>query len=245
MRRSPFSGTSTPELRILTWNLFHGRSVPAAGRDLSAQFAALLAGWSWDVALLQEVPPWWPPRLARAARAEQRTVLTSRNSGLWMRRFLAERRPDLIKSNGGGCNAILARRAIVEHHTLHLRLWPERRVAQLARLSDGTCVVNYHASARVKLAEAELQRLWDQALQWAAEDPLILGGDLNLRNPTAPRDDTVHFARRDVDHLFARGLRTSGGAELLDRHLTLAGGQVELSDHVPLLGTVRGEPSIA
>ena len=35
---------------------FHGRSVPESRRDLFDEFAAALAGWEWDVALLQEVP---------------------------------------------------------------------------------------------------------------------------------------------------------------------------------------------
>ena len=47
-------------VRVLTWNLFHGRAVPPAGRELFDEFATALAGWEWDVALLQEVPPWWP-----------------------------------------------------------------------------------------------------------------------------------------------------------------------------------------
>jgi endonuclease/exonuclease/phosphatase family metal-dependent hydrolase len=222
-------------LRILTWNLFHGRAVPGAGRDLTEEFAALLGGWDWEIALLQEVPPWWPVRLASSAAAYQRTALTSRNLGLALRRVLAERRPDLIKSNGGGCNAILARQPIVEHHALRLRTWPERRVAQLVRLGDGTRVVNFHASARVELAEAELQRLWERALPWAGDDPLILGGDLNLRSPVAPREDIVHLASRDVDHIFARGVQASCDPLLLDRHLTVEGERMELSDHVPLL----------
>ena len=46
--------------RVLTWNLFHGRSVPGARRSLLDEFAARLAEWEWDVALLQEVAPWWP-----------------------------------------------------------------------------------------------------------------------------------------------------------------------------------------
>ena len=64
---------------VLTWNLFHGRSVPDAPRGQLADFAARLAGWEWDIALLQEVPPWWPPELGRACRAGARTALTSRN----------------------------------------------------------------------------------------------------------------------------------------------------------------------
>ena len=61
-------------LRVLTWNLYHGRADPPAGRPLFDEFAAMLAGWSWDVALLQEVPPWWPPQLARATDAAERHV---------------------------------------------------------------------------------------------------------------------------------------------------------------------------
>ena len=49
---------------------FTAARCPGAGRDLRAEFAAALAGWDWDVALLQEVPPWWPPALARACDAD-------------------------------------------------------------------------------------------------------------------------------------------------------------------------------
>ena len=67
-------------MRVLTWNLFHGRAVPPAGRDLRGEFAAALAGWDWDVALLQEVPPWWPPRARRApaTRSAHRADLAQR-----------------------------------------------------------------------------------------------------------------------------------------------------------------------
>src|SRR4051794_11798764 len=117
-------------MRALTWNLFHGRSVPDAPRSLLPEFTDKISGWDWDVALLQEVPPWWPPHLARAAGAVQRTARTSRNVVLPLQERLAEWRPDLIKSWGGGSNAILVRGdAILEHRTRRLRLDPERRVA--------------------------------------------------------------------------------------------------------------------
>ena len=219
---------------ILSWNLFHGRSLPPTRRSLSREFAASLADWRWDVALLQEAPPWWPAMLARAAAADQRSVPTSRNALPALRRAVAQRDPELAKSNGGGCNAILARAPIVEHASLRLRMWPERRVAQLARLADGTCVANFHASTRVALAEDELHRLWRRALGWAGGDPLLLGGDLNLRAPLVPDGAIAHVAGRDVDHLFASGLVAAGEAELLDRHVELARGAVELSDHPPL-----------
>jgi endonuclease/exonuclease/phosphatase family metal-dependent hydrolase len=227
-------------LRVLSWNLFHGRSLPPAGRSLADTFADRIAGWEWDVALLQEVPPWWPAALAARADAEQRTALTSRNALVALRRVIAERRPDLAKSNGGGCNAVLAREHISEHRVLRLRRWPERRVAQLVRLSSGTCAANFHGSTRVVLAEDELERLWRQARAFAGDDPLILGGDLNLRDPRGPQDvGASHLARRDVDHLFATGMAIVGEARLLDRRIDLDGRSLELSDHPPLLVEVR------
>lgn len=222
-------------MRILTWNLFHGRSLPGAGRSLEAEFTAALSSWPWDVALLQEVPPWWPSRLARSLGAEQRAALTSRNAGLALRRALAVRWPDLAKSNGGGCNAILARQPVVAHRVVRMRTWPERRVAQFVRLRSGIGVVNFHGSARVALAEDELQRLWALSEVWAGDAPLVLGGDLNLRSPRAPAG-TLHLAQRDVDHLFVRGLARTDEARRLQRGVTLMDGRtVELSDHVPLL----------
>jgi len=92
--------TFTPmRLRVLSWNLKHGRSMPPAGRDLLPEFTAALREWDWDVALLQEVPPWWPRSLADSLDSEERTVLTSRNGRLALRQAVATRWPDVIKSN--------------------------------------------------------------------------------------------------------------------------------------------------
>jgi endonuclease/exonuclease/phosphatase family metal-dependent hydrolase len=230
----------TTALGVLSWNLFHGRSLPPSRRSLHAQFAAMLAGWEWDVALLQEVPPWWPPSLARRAGAFERSVLTSRNSLPVLRRAIASRRPELMKSNGGGANAVLSRVPISEHGSLRLRVWPERRVAQLVRLQDGVCAANFHASARVPLARDELARLWHAALEFARGEPLVVGGDLNLRDPQAPPGvDAAHLARRDVDHVFARGLQALEAARTLDRRVELGGRSLELSDHPPLWVSAR------
>src|SRR3954454_12248278 len=117
-------------MRVLTWNLFHGRSKPEAPRSLLPDFAARIAGWEWDVALLQEVLPWWPTALGRAAGASARMALTSRNVLPPLQRLIAEPRPHVLKSWSGGANAILVRgQAIREHRIRRLRLWPERRVA--------------------------------------------------------------------------------------------------------------------
>lgn len=225
-------------MRVLTWNLFHGRSQPPAGRELSASFAAALAGWEWDAALLQEVPPWWPSLLAGACGADSRAARTSRNFGLPLRKAIAVRWPDLIKSNGGGCNAILATAPIADHRVMRLRALPERRVGLLVRLQDETCLVNFHGSSRPELAEAELETLWEGALAFCAGSPLVLGGDLNLRRPSAPSAQIAHVAHRDVDHLFARGFAQRGRAEVLDRRLTVGARLVEMSDHPPLVCTL-------
>jgi endonuclease/exonuclease/phosphatase family metal-dependent hydrolase len=212
-------------MRVLTWNLYHGRSRPATRRGLLNEFAAALAGWAWDVALLQEVPPWWPPALAAAAGAEQRTRLTSRNALLPLRRALAARNPELLKSNGGGADAILVRGPILEHRERRLAWWPERRWAHGVQLSDGTWAVNLHATTRdERRARAECAAAAAAARGWAGGAPLVLGGDLNLRAPVLA--GFVHVAGNHVDHVFAAGLSARGPAEVLDRG--------SLSDHPPV-----------
>jgi endonuclease/exonuclease/phosphatase family metal-dependent hydrolase len=213
-------------VRVLTWNLYHGRAVPPAGRSLQAEFAAALAGWRWDVALLQEVPPWWPPQLARAAGASERHVLTSRNFLLPVRRFLADRWADAIGSNGGGANAILVREPeVTEHRTLLLRWLPERRFMHAVRLGGGAWVANLHATVpRLDPGQRDLAKALEAALRWAGETPLVFGGDVNQRRPRVP--GLAHVAAYHVDHLFAQGLVAPERAEQLPRGT--------LSDHVPL-----------
>ena len=204
---------------VLTWNLFHGRSVPDTPRELLADFAAALAGWEWDVALLQEVPPWWPPALGRACGASARTALTSRNWLLALSRPAARRRPDLVKSWGGGANAILVRGdRVAEHRLRTLRAWPERRVVHGVRLERGWWVCNVHAQADIA-----------KAVSWAfpptQHAPSILGGDMNTHRPVAP--GFVHAAGHDVDHVLVRGLEVAAPGRTLDRG--------DLSDHAPLM----------
>jgi endonuclease/exonuclease/phosphatase family metal-dependent hydrolase len=217
---------------VLTWNVYHGRAVPPAGRGLLAEFAAALAGWEWDVALLQEVPPWWPRELARAAGAQQRTALTSRNVGLPVRRRLARRRPDLLKSNGGGANAILVRGdAIAAHAVRRLRRWPERRVVHAVALAGGAWVGNLHAQVHSEArAQADIAAAAAAMREWAGGEPIVLGGDFNVRVPVAPGLPLA--GGHGVDHVLARGWTSAGPAEVLER-----GG---LSDHAPVLVRLRG-----
>lgn len=214
-------------MRILTWNLFHGRALPPAGRDLQDEFAAALRGWDWDVALLQEVPPWWPAALGRACAAGARSALTSRNTLLPLRRLIAQRAPDLMKSGGGGCNAILVRgAAITEHRTVTLRHRPERRVAHAVRLADGTWIANLHAQVHSEAhAQADLATAAVALDAWAGRTaPVVLGGDTNTRHPHAL--DLEVMGGHDVDFVLARGWERVRPQTVLDRGA--------LSDHAPV-----------
>jgi len=220
-------------MRVLTWNLFHGRSVPDTTRSLLGEFTDKIVGWDWDVALLQEVPPWWPPALARAAGAEQRTVLTSRNALLPLRRALAQWRPDLLKSNGGGANAILVRgETVAGHASLRLRWRPERRVLHAVALRDsGIWVANVHATANPKpLARADMVRCGETLARWAGPAPVLLGGDANVPDPVVPGFADAGGHR--IDRFLVRGgLAVATPPRTLDRGT--------LSDHAPVLIEVR------
>ncbi len=218
-------------VRILTWNLKHGRAVPSAGHDLFAEFSAALGGWDWDVALLQEVPPWWPERLPASAH---RLVLTSRNFALPLRRLVAERWPDVIKSNGGGCNAILVRGLAIDEHRVQRLGWlPERRWMHAVR-AGGVWYANLHAAASAGQARLAAET----ALDWASGAPVVLGGDFNLTGLELPGFDLI--ASHHVDHVLVRGLRRVAEPEIPDRGLRrVAEPEIPdrglLSDHDPVL----------
>ena len=265
-------------VRVLTWNLFHGRDFPPdprlltlrsrlfarseanathrqVNRDLLDEFADVLAGSQWDVALLQEVPPRWSEALARACRAEGHGVLTSRNWLAPLRSLVARRNPDLIASNEGGSNLTLVRGEIHERRELELRSGPrpERRAMAFTRASPRSseseiCVANLHASsshANQALAEDEVLFAAARAVQWAGQAPLLLGGDLNLR----PRDTVIfkELERRyglaaatspaSIDHLLVRGLEVVEAPQPWppERREVLEGGlAIRLSDHAPV-----------
>jgi endonuclease/exonuclease/phosphatase family metal-dependent hydrolase len=217
-------------LDILTWNLKHGRAEPAAGHDLLPDFSGALAGWPWDIALLQEVPPWWPQPLAAATGATVRHVLTSRNLGLPVRRALARRRPDLMKSNGGGANAILVRApaTVTDHRERLLCRLPERRRVHAVRLEGGLWVGNLHATAHhAGAAQRDSATAAAVVTAWAVAAPCILGGDFNLRRLSL--DGFTHAGGHDVDHVFVRGLEPVS-VDVLDRG--------RLSDHAPVRATL-------
>lgn len=160
-------------------------------------------------------------------------ALTSRNLGSPLRRFLAERNPDLIASNEGGSNQILVRAPwrIAAVRRLTLARIPERRRALLARVeregAPSLALVNLHASAnRPRAAARELLR----AAEWAGPGPLVFGGDLNLR----PAEDPATFG--ELAHRF--GLSEPTGPAAIDH---LMGRELELVEAPERLAPERRE----
>ncbi len=139
-------------LRVLTWNLAHGRDHPPderlrtwrsrllrisernathiqVNRDLFDEFASMIAASEWDIALFQEAPPRWAQRLAEHCRADAHISLTARNALAPLRSAFARLNPDLIASNEGGSNLTLIRGdAGAELRELELRPSPARRL---------------------------------------------------------------------------------------------------------------------
>ena len=148
------------ELRVLAWNVAHGRDFPPrpsrrrfrsllfrttlydethvqVNRSLYEEFAAVLAARDWDVCVLQEFPPRWADQLAERCDAVAFGALTSRNWLAPLRNLVAERNPDLMGSWEGGSNLTLARPPwrIVEASSVLLNPLRERRLRERRRLA--------------------------------------------------------------------------------------------------------------
>lgn len=269
------------ELTALSWNLFHGRDYPPdpalrtwrsrllrfeernethvqVNRDLSEEFATLLAAAEWDVALLQECPPRFAEPLARACRAEWHRTLTSRNSLGSLRALLARQNPDLMASGEGGSNVVLVRvpgrlGGIAERREVAIHEGePERRAMAFVRTASGLCIANLHATNDwPQLAAEDVVKAARAALGWTGNSPLIFGGDLNLRPGKQPRiferlSDEFGLgpptAPEAIDHILCRGLEvveppTPWAPE--QRELEVDGRALRLSDHAPVQARFR------
>jgi endonuclease/exonuclease/phosphatase family metal-dependent hydrolase len=222
-------------------------------RDLTAEFAALLARSRWDVALLQECPPRFAAPLARACRAQSHRVLTSRNSLGPLRTLAARVNPDLIASGEGGSNLTLLRRfgplgQMIECDELAIHEGkPERRAIALTRTAAGPCIANLHATNdQTALAAEDVLRAAQAATEWAGEAPLLFGGDLNLRPAEDPGVFDVlrenfglegNTGPDSIDHLLFRGLQaTEPPAPWPAERRDVAEGDraLRLSDHSPV-----------
>jgi endonuclease/exonuclease/phosphatase (EEP) superfamily protein YafD len=158
--------------------------------------------------------------------------ITGRNQLLPLRRFVADRWPDVIKANGGGSNAILVRgRTVVEHREERLRWWPEQRWMHAARLDDGAWIANLHVQTQPRpRPERDIARAVEALGRWSrAAERVVLGGDFNIGNPHVPGMERIGGG--GVDFVFARGLDRVDGRAL---------GSGGLSDHRPLVFTLRG-----
>jgi endonuclease/exonuclease/phosphatase family metal-dependent hydrolase len=238
---------------VLCWNLFHGRDSPPRARSpLLDDFATFIATAGWDVALLQEAPPRWFRRLCERAHASGVLVRTSRNQFAPLRAWLADRRPDLMRSGEGGSNQILVRAPwrVTARRRLTLAWLPERRRMLWLRLEhdDGAalCVATLHTTAHWPARAArEVDRAARTALIWSEGAPLVFGGDFNVR----PAKDPALFERlrsgygfsgptapHAIDHVLARGLDVAESPHAI-AHMA---GPVRLSDHDPVVARFVG-----
>ena len=182
-------------------------------------------------------------------------MLTSRNFVPPVQRFLANLNTDLIASWEGGSNQLLVRAPgrVLEHRTMVLARKPERRTMLWTRVTlaagQTLCVANLHASAGLPTqASGELLTAAALAIEWAAGDPLVFGGDLNVRPERTPAVFTELRTRFDlgdptapgaIDHLLVRGLDVMEPPRRLrpeERELPAQDGRrLRLSDHAPVI----------
>ena len=262
----------------MTWNLFHGRDWPPEPElqvrahkgnfrrgprlgheyeqvnwDLLDEFAALIAGIDWDVALFQEFPPSWKRGMAAACGADAHRALSGRNWLQPVTSMIGRWRPDLLGAWEGGSDTTLVRPSggeIVERRRVVLTWRPELRVMALTRLSSGQCIANLHVSTKPASAEAELVEAARRATEFAGDDPLLFGGDFNVRPQASGVFDRLEerfglappTAPDRLSHLLVRGLELIEHPRALppearDRVDPETGLKIRLSDHNPVIGT--------
>ena len=171
-------------MRVLSWNLYHGRDFPPdkalltlrsrllrvternddarAGepRRCSTSSRAGSAGASGTSRCSRRPLRSGFAQLGTRARASGVRVLTSRNVVPPLQRLLANLNPDLIASWEGGSNQLLVREPgrILEHRSTTLTRRPERRRMVWARVrlpgGETVCFANLHASAGLPLKAA-------------------------------------------------------------------------------------------
>jgi endonuclease/exonuclease/phosphatase family metal-dependent hydrolase len=265
----------------MTWNVFHGRDWPPEPKlqvrahkgncrrgprlgesyeqtnwDLFDHFASLIRGIDWDVALFQEFPPSWKQRLEAATGANAHRAFSGRNWFQPVTSLIGRWRPDLLGAWEGGSNTTLVRPGvgrIAERHRIVLTRSPETRVMALTRLESGVCVANMHVSTKPSSAERELLDAAERATNFAGSNPLIFGGDFNVRPKATAVFDQLEerhglappTAPDRLSHLLVRGLEVvQHPAALPPEARDVAdpdtGKLIRLSDHNPVVGVFAG-----
>jgi len=171
-------------IRILTWNLFHGRDgLPGLGptprstwlrrpvedgvhvhlnRKLTAQMAARIRAWAPDVCALQEVSRRGAREVAELTGMAAVWAATGPLIGpARLRDALAERNPDLWRTHESNVNAVLVapRLALVPGTRASVRLNPPRTIlrdARELRLTRGELTRWIPEPRRVVLARVRL-----------------------------------------------------------------------------------------
>jgi len=230
-----------------------GATHAQVNRPLLGEFAGVLAGMEWDLALLQEAPPRWLRPLGERCGASGVSVRTSRNTLAPLRAWAAELNPDLIASNEGGSNQVLVRAPwrVAEVRDEVLTKRPERRVVALVRVAAPggaeLCAGCLHASRGPRDAARDVSLAAEVAGEWAGSRPLVLGGDFNVR----PEEDAGLYAAlerrhglrpalgKSIDQLLARGL------EPVARTAALAPDAREVGDGSGRLLRLSDHPMVA
>jgi endonuclease/exonuclease/phosphatase family metal-dependent hydrolase len=227
----------------------------------------VIASAQWSICLLQESPPAWAPRLAARTGGAYHCVLTARNQLAPLTRRLARWNPDLVGSWEGGSNLTLVRpdwkivasseRSLLLNPLLNRRLRERRRMSfvRVRSKNEELCVGNLHASHYDRRrAEEDVWCAAVKAVAWAGDDPLILGGDFNLRPRTTTLFDRLErelglsgaTADDAIDHILARGLELASGPirwpderREVEVPSNSARRRLRLSDHNPVEATFR------
>jgi endonuclease/exonuclease/phosphatase (EEP) superfamily protein YafD len=264
-------------LTAMTWNVFHGRDWPPepalqvrahkgnfrrgprlgeryeqTNWDLFDLFATLIGSIAWDVALFQEFPPAWKRRMAEACGAEAHRAFSGRNWLQPLTSLIGRWRPDLLGAWEGGSNTTLVRPGagrIAERRREVLTRRPETRVMALTRMESGLCVANLHVSTKPSSAERELLDAAKRATEFAGSEPLIFGGDFNVRPRASLVFDQLEerfglaprTAPDRLSHLLTRGdvvvehpsALPPEARDVIDPDTGL---QIRLSDHNPVIG---------
>jgi endonuclease/exonuclease/phosphatase family metal-dependent hydrolase len=220
-------------LFVRSWNVFHGNANPPRRRSYLREMMALAVAGEPDVVALQEVPVWALGQLAswsgmQVFPAVARSGLRPAILAGWITRL----------DNGffrsafaGQANVLLLRRdhPVEDLGAVQVNVGKERRVCQAVRVDQAVVVGNTHLnSGDDQQLELERARQFVESCARPGE-PVVLAGDLNVREPRLNGYSTAGPA---IDHVLVRGA-PAGDPVVWPEQRRLQNGLV-LSDHAPV-----------